>query len=214
MKNTNESSVMLQMVEIDQNKFAVEVIEGNVKVNLTQMGKPFGRNKRPKNWLRTQESIDYLNLLSVAQKRATADLVLVKQGGYNQGTWCTDFRIAIRYAQFLSPEFSIQVDGIILQLILGKETIAKEFMGVEPVIHNGRSWYYYRDVLKSMGFSIKSGAVAKRKRLNEKHFIKLFGRNFIDLDYCQQLKQEALKYGIQLELPFDGHKQLKGGDNV
>ena len=32
-------------------------------VNATEMAKPFGRNKRPGNWLRTQPAIDYINEL-------------------------------------------------------------------------------------------------------------------------------------------------------
>ena len=34
-----------------------------------------------------------------------------------QGTWCRDYRIALRFAQWLSPEFSIKVDEAILGLL-------------------------------------------------------------------------------------------------
>jgi hypothetical protein len=47
MKNKNESSELLQLVEIDHNQFAVEVIDGTVRANLTQMAKPFGESKSP-----------------------------------------------------------------------------------------------------------------------------------------------------------------------
>lgn len=59
---------MLQLVEIDQNKFAVETINGNVSVNLTQMAKPFGRSKQPIQWLRSEESKTYLEMLFRAAK--------------------------------------------------------------------------------------------------------------------------------------------------
>ena len=60
-----------------------------------------------------------MGVLSVLHKCSTADLLRVKQGGENQGTWCTDYRIAMRFAQWLSPEFSIQVDQLLVDLMLG-----------------------------------------------------------------------------------------------
>lgn len=48
MINSNESKAMsLQMVEIDHQQFAVELMSDNVNVNLTQMAKPFGSSNGP-----------------------------------------------------------------------------------------------------------------------------------------------------------------------
>jgi len=205
---------MLQLVEIDQNRFAVEVVNGTVRANLTQMAKPFGKN--PKDFFKNDWSAKYLEKLSKRRNIPLADLVQVRKGGNigNMGTWAYEHNVVIEFARWLNIDFAIDVNELVFKLLTNQAAIAMPFMGVEPVIHNGRSWYYYRDVLKSIGFSITSGTVAKRKRLNEKHFVKLFGRNFIDLEYCQQLKDEAVKFGIQLELPFADYKQLKGGGNV
>lgn len=109
----------LEVVEVDHCSFAAEVLRGNVHVNLTQMAKPFG--KTPKDWLRTVEAQDYLNAVSVRLKCLTADLLDVRQGGSPglQGTWCNDRRIALRFAQWLSADFSVAVDEILLRLIYG-----------------------------------------------------------------------------------------------
>ena len=50
------------------------------------------------------------------QKCNLADLIEVRNGGVpgTNGTWCRDYRIALRFAQWLSPEFSIKVDEAIL----------------------------------------------------------------------------------------------------
>jgi len=117
----NETQVKnLQMVEIDHNKFAVELKDGNVSVNLTKMAKPFG--KKPSDWIRTQPAKDYLEALNVSHICATADLVQVRQGGTKdeQGTWATDYRVAMRFAQWLSVEFSIQVDELLVNMVKGE----------------------------------------------------------------------------------------------
>ena len=66
------------------------------------MARLFGRSNRPDNCLKTKEAKEYLAVLSVSTKIDTADLVIVIQGGTpeEQGTWCTDYRIAMRFAQW------------------------------------------------------------------------------------------------------------------
>jgi hypothetical protein len=138
--NKNESQITnLQMVEIDRNRFAVEVKDGNVSVNLTKMAKPFG--KYPKDWLITKEAKDYLEALSVRGNLLTADLTRVIQGGKpeEQGTWAFDYRIAMRFAQWLSPEFSIAVDELLLNLLVDNVNNSRQIpqsatLGEETVI--------------------------------------------------------------------------------
>ena len=120
MKKQNfEEAGSFELVKVNGSRFAAEVLNGNARINLTQMSKPFGRSCRPGDWLRTEEAQRYLHAISVAQKCATADLLEVRQGGdpLEQGTWCRDYRIALRFAQWLSPEFSIKVDEAILGLL-------------------------------------------------------------------------------------------------
>lgn len=126
-KKEGEQVKNLQMVEIDHNKFAVEMNDGNVSVNLTKMAKPFGKSKQPINWLRTQPAKEYINALSDMHICGSADLVQVRKGGKDeQGTWANDYRIAMRFAQWLSPNFSIQVDELLVNLMKDpKKQLAK-----------------------------------------------------------------------------------------
>lgn len=119
-KNQGNKALRLEMVEVNQSRFAAEILSGNASINLTQMAKPFG--KRVRDWLRIDEARRYMDAIAVAQKCASADLVEVRKGGSpeNQGTWCKDYRIALRFAQWLSPEFSVMVDEAILRLLSGK----------------------------------------------------------------------------------------------
>lgn len=191
MEKKNERTTSLQMVELNHMQFAVELFSNNVSVNLTQLSKPFGRLKRPEQWLRTQEAKDYLNTLSVAQKCATNELLFIKQGGNFkvQGTWTTDRRIAIRYAQWLDPKFAIAVDDLLVRLLTRQAIFTQDFNGVPPVASGGKLWYNYLDVLVSLGYSRRSGSVSKRRKLTPWHFAKFYGRNFITMGYCNYLKQ-------------------------
>lgn len=206
----NEKQVTnLQVVEIDHQKFAVELQNGNMSINLTQMSKPFGRSKQPIQWLRSDESKSYLETLSVLRKCSTADLLKVKQGGQNQGTWCTDYRIAMRFAQWLDPRFALMVDELLVKLLTRQAIVTEPFNGVEPAINQGKAWYNYLDVLVSLGYSRNSGSVAVRKKAFPQHFAKLFGRNFITPEFCNFLKQR--KDSIQLTIDFTFANKAIGG---
>lgn len=178
----------LTMVEVDHNRFAAEILSGNARVNLTAMAKPFG--KLPKDWLRTTEAKDYLQALAVRRKSLTADLVEVRQGGTpeEQGTWCNDYRIALRFAQWLSAEFSVACDDALLRIVYGKavslaaeeidykgervvdardnETEWVELLGTEvkSVEIGGEKWYSLADVSRAVG----NKKTCKTKSLNDK----------------------------------------------
>lgn len=117
---------VIETIVVDGKEMAIERRSDNVWVNMTQMSKPFGRSKQPIQWIRTREAQDYLTALSVLQKCSTADLVIVRQGGApeEQGTWCTDYRIAMRFAQWLSVEFSIKVDALLVQIANGEKIVS------------------------------------------------------------------------------------------
>lgn len=57
----------------------------NVMANATEMAKPFG--KQPIDWLKTNQSKDYIETFSKLKFISLADLVQVTKGGNNPGTW-------------------------------------------------------------------------------------------------------------------------------
>lgn len=91
-------------------------------VNATEMAKPF--NKQPKDFLRTQQAVDYCEALSRRLKCLPTDLLVVKNGGENNGTWMQQ-KLALRFAQWLSPDFSVWVDGMIEELLTTGKTELK-----------------------------------------------------------------------------------------
>lgn len=121
MNKQNEGQIAnLQLVEIDQNKFAIQLTDGNINVNLSKMALPFG--KKPHDWLKTKPAKEYLESLSKLNKINLPDLVKVIHGGSadEHGTWANDYRIAMRFAQWLSPTFAIKVDEMLVNLLLNR----------------------------------------------------------------------------------------------
>lgn len=96
------------------------------RFNLTKMAKPFG--KRVRDWYRLKETQEYLNALQHivcdAQMCASLDSLIVTQKGnpanLEQGTWTSDWHVALNFARWLSPEFGIWCDDIIGCIIFNK----------------------------------------------------------------------------------------------
>lgn len=101
------------------------LVRGDVWVNATEMAKGFG--KEPYGWLRLQSTKDYLDaLIKFKSKRETPQnlrslennqsLNLIQTTeGKNGGTWFHE-DVAIEFARWLSPEFSIACNSIIKQI--------------------------------------------------------------------------------------------------
>lgn len=83
-------------------------------VNATEMAKPFG--KRPIDWLRFQQSQEFINALAKVRNHTLADLVQVTKGGNNPGTWMHE-DVALEFARWLSPQFAIWCNDRIKELM-------------------------------------------------------------------------------------------------
>lgn len=137
--SSNVLSVLVDGISIDYQRE-----NNNCCVNLTKMAKPFG--KRVNDWLNLPTTQDYLTLLqrivSVTRFSGNVEpLIVTKQGGnvaeIEQGTWATDYRIAMRFAQWLSPEFSLKVDELLVKIVSGELVVSGEGVFIDP---KGQSW--------------------------------------------------------------------------
>lgn len=96
-----------------------------IKVNATEMAKPFG--KRPVDWLRFQQSQEFITALSNVGNHTFADLVQVKQGSAlnGGGTWMHE-DVALEFARWLSPAFAIWCNRRIKELLTAPQQPAGE----------------------------------------------------------------------------------------
>lgn len=95
----------------------------NVMINATQMAKPFG--KSPKDFLKTEQTKQYIIALSEVKKILSSDLVKVVYGD-NGGTWMHE-DVALEFARWLSPAFAIWCNDRIKELMTtGVATISND----------------------------------------------------------------------------------------
>lgn len=115
----------MEIVKFNYNGVPISFSNDNgVMVNATQMAKPFG--KTSKDWLRTQQTQEFLVSLSAVRQICLTELVQIKQGGAEQGTWMHE-DVALEFARWLSPQFAIWTNDRIKELLTkGVSTIAND----------------------------------------------------------------------------------------
>lgn len=161
---------LIELVQVDGKELAIERQNENCWVNLTEMAKPFG--KLPKDWLKQQYVKDYLQFLAdIINERkdvrpitpdqtanypiTPGDLIIVRKGNtskYEQGTWCTDYRIAMRFAQWLDVRFSIKVDTLLVRIANGELIVNDSSL----FRLGGEQWVSCTDYCKAFGKSMHS----------------------------------------------------------
>lgn len=104
----------ITVFQYDQSDIAFKSSDGSVMVNATQMAKPFG--KFTKDWLVSKSAMEFIDELSVVRGVPPTGLVVVHQGGRNQGTWMHE-DVAIEFARWLSPKFAIWCNDRIKELL-------------------------------------------------------------------------------------------------
>lgn len=104
----------LQIFNYNNSPVSFQLGEGNVLINASEMAKPF--RKRPTNWLATKQAQELITTLSAVTDIPVTGLVIVNQGGSNQGTWLHE-DLALLFAQWLSPEFYLWCNGRVKELL-------------------------------------------------------------------------------------------------
>ena len=123
---------IIEIVKIDGLDVAIERQSNNCWVSLTDMAKRYG--KKPISWLRLSSTQEYLTALSEVRNlhftnEVGANLIITRKGNFSeseQGTWCTDYRIAMRFAQWLDPKFSVFVDDLLVRIIQGERIVSED----------------------------------------------------------------------------------------
>lgn len=114
------------IINFDYKGNQISFERGNdVMVNLTAMAKPYP-NKNLTNIINSQEIRDYCNSLTKLQNYSLTDLLIVKRGGDNPGTWAHRL-VAIRVAQKLNSDLAVWVDMKIEELMrTGVTTVSND----------------------------------------------------------------------------------------
>lgn len=160
----NVSKSMIEIVKIDGLEVAIERQCNNCKVNLTNMGKRFG--KQPIQWLRTREAQEFLAAMEMVIQNGnshvesnkselqicstqSSNLIITSKGNssnFEQGTWCTDYRIAIRFAMWLDPMFAVFVIDTFMRIMSGERIVSEDGF----FVLGGKQWVSCFDYCKML----------------------------------------------------------------
>lgn len=136
---------LIKLIKIDGNEVAVER-QGinNCMVSLTDMAKPYG--KKPNDWLKIKSTQEYLEVAKEMMVQTTSNIfdvpqpIIIRNGGAEiNGTWCTDYHVALRFAQWLDPVFAWKLDDAIIKLLTGRNvgTLANARLMPLPKFRDG-----------------------------------------------------------------------------
>lgn len=140
----------------------------NVMVNATEMAKPF--NKRPNDFLILKSTNELTNSLSAKTGIPVTVLVIVNQGGNNQGTWMHE-DLALVFAQWLSPDFYLWCNDRIKELLQYGMTATQPTL--EQMINNP-------DLVISLATQLKSEREEKQRMVCENQILKEQNKNIIE----------------------------------
>ena len=93
-------------------------------INATEMAKPF--KKRTNDFLSSKSTKELIASLSAKTGISATGLVIVNQGGNNQGTWLHE-DLAIVFAQWLSPEFYLWCNDRIKEILAYLRRIERRY---------------------------------------------------------------------------------------
>lgn len=138
----NVDKNLIEIVKIDGSNVAIERHGDNCWISLTDMAKRFG--KLVADWTRLKSTQEYLEVAKKMINRngdshiensksnmgipILVEPIIVRRGGApgEHGTWCTDFRVANRFAQWLSPEYAWFVDDAIVRFLKGESLVSDD----------------------------------------------------------------------------------------
>lgn len=114
--NLTSSVIMSRAYDYKGHRVSITRTQNGIAyVNLTEVAKAFP-TKNLTQIVNSQEIKEYCESLSKLQNYSLADLLIVKRGGNDNGTWAHQ-KVALRVAQKLSPDFAVQVDTWIEKLL-------------------------------------------------------------------------------------------------
>ena len=135
------------------------------------------------------------------------NLIITRQGGNakEQGTWCTDYRIAIRFAMWLDPYFAILVIDTFMRVVNGEFILDEEGCITTA---DGRKWVSRETYCAKLGRNIHSFSGLKAHYPH--HFEKVNGQHVMSREFFlhQSKKTNFEEERISFKQPVVDKNQL------
>ena len=184
--NNNKIKPLIRYKPLILNYITVIARETDGYINLTQLCK--AGKKEFSNWLKNKNSEAFLNVLSSSLLIRRDDLIKFETGSNeNRKTWGHP-QVAINIAQWISPEFDVQVSKWIFELLLtGKVEFRNEKSSHELE-------YLYQEKINNLQNQLDN----KNNKLKN-YETTIFNRN---IDYCPiEYYSKDIVYFLKFNIP-------------
>lgn len=197
----NVEKNLIEILHIEGNEVAVSR-QGinNCMVNLTQMAKPYGANKAPDRWLRSTEAKEFLTALEEEKSarqiwRTQNEPLIIKRIGnsseFEQGTWCTDYHVAIRFAMWLNPHFGIAVIDGFIKFLTGRNVGTLVNTRILPAPKHREGFRKLEAILRRYTSLANLKEIAKRHNVTLHHVKDVLNGNSVSNPVLQSIIDTA-----------------------
>ena len=197
----NVEKNLIEILNIEGNEVAVSR-QGinNCMVNLTQMAKPYGPNKAPDRWLRSTEAKEFLTALEEEKSarqiwRTQNEPLIIKRIGnsseFEQGTWCTDYHVAIRFAMWLNPHFGIAVIDGFIKFLTGRNVGTLVNTRILPAPKHREGFRKLEAILRRYTSLANLKEIAKRHNVTLHHVKDVLNGNSVSNPVLQSIIDTA-----------------------
>lgn len=197
----NVEKNLIEILHIEGNEVAVSR-QGinNCMVNLTQMAKPYGPNKAPDRWLRSTEAKEFLTALEEEKSarqiwRTQNEPLIIKRIGnsseFEQGTWCTDYHVAIRFAMWLNPHFGIAVIDGFIKFLTGRNVGTLVNTRILPAPKHREGFRKLEAILRRYTSLANLKEIAKRHNVTLHHVKDVLSGNSVSNPVLQSIIDTA-----------------------
>lgn len=97
------------------------------------------------------------------------------------------YKLSVSCFEYLVVRERKPIFEIYRRVFILMQNAMKHINGVYPIFYKGQILYNYNEILRSVGFSTRSGAVSKRKRLYPQSFMKVGTNNYILAEFAHFL---------------------------
>ena len=170
---------IIEKISVKNVTFPVKVLDGRIMVNLSKMATPF--KKRPIDWLRSKRAKIYTKCINGVKNTTTTNLwTVVKYGTFDErGTWAHD-QLAVYFAEWLNPEFSLQVEQALENWRISNSDVPDTFtfpttrQPIRVEMIDGEPWFVAKDVCDILNIQNHRDTISKVLDEDEKGVAKIY----------------------------------------
>lgn len=186
---------------------------GDIFFNATEVAKSFG--KSPKDWLRNQDTVDYMKALSQEENYPFENYTRVTQGGKYKGTWLHS-SLRIPFARWCSPLFAVRLDKWVIKRLEEEKVLASlrlaaktGYLALSEAIeqaHDEPKFYHYSNEANMIN-QIVLGMTAKQFKAKKKVAHIREGLSEFELKELEKLQRINASL-IELGMAYDIRKEM------